>query len=212
MRGILEKHDVEGVLLVDATNAFNSLNRKVTPHNIKYVCPSLENVLTNCYQSQIHLFRPSNGEFTSQEGTTQGDPLGMAMFTLAMVPLINKPAEVCKSVYQIWFADNATAASTASVQHLSPVANPPTQIDGLWGREWCILMATGLTHRGTQLNSPWARVRVRVRVRDALCLRYGWNIINVSSRCACGATFDVDHAMSCHKGGRLPYATMRYET
>ena len=43
--------------------------------------------------------------------------------------------------------------------------------------------------------------------RDALCLRYGWNITNVSSRCACGATFDVDHAMSCHKGG-LP--TLRY--
>ena len=37
--------------------------------------------------------------------------------------------------------------------------------------------------------------------RDALCLRYGWNITNVSSRCACGAIFDVDHAMSCHKDG-----------
>ena len=37
--------------------------------------------------------------------------------------------------------------------------------------------------------------------RDALYLRYGWNITNVSSRSACGATFDVDHAMSCHKGG-----------
>ena len=43
--------------------------------------------------------------------------------------------------------------------------------------------------------------------RDAQCLRYGWNITNVSSRCACGATFDVDHAMSCHKGG-LP--TLRH--
>ena len=26
--------------------------------------------------------------------------------------------------------------------------------------------------------------------RDALCLRYGWNISNVSSRCACGFTED----------------------
>ena len=55
MRDILEKHDVEGVLLVDTTNDFNSLNRKVALHNIKYVCPALENVLMNCYQSQIHL-------------------------------------------------------------------------------------------------------------------------------------------------------------
>ena len=43
--------------------------------------------------------------------------------------------------------------------------------------------------------------------RDALCLRYGWNITNVSSKCACGANFDIDHAMSCHKGG-LP--TLRH--
>ena len=43
----------------------------------------------------------------------QGNSLGMAMFALAMVPLINKLAEVCKSIYQIWFVDNATAASTA---------------------------------------------------------------------------------------------------
>jgi len=106
-RKIFEKHDVEGVLLVDTTNAFNSLNRKVPLHDIKYVCSALENVLTNCYQSQIRLFIPGNGEVTSQEGT------GMAMFALAMVPLINKLAEVCKSVYQIWFADDATAASTA---------------------------------------------------------------------------------------------------
>ena len=94
-REIFEKHDVEGVLLVDTTNAFNSLNRKVALHDIKYVCSALENVLTNCYQSQICLFIPGNGEVTSQEGT------GMAMFALAMVPLINKLAEVCKSVYQL---------------------------------------------------------------------------------------------------------------
>ena len=38
----------------------------------------------------------------------------MAMFALAMIPLIYKLVEVCKSIYQIWFADNATAASTAN--------------------------------------------------------------------------------------------------
>ena len=64
-RDILQKHDVEGALLVDTINAFNSLNRKGALHNIKYVCPNLENVLMNCYQSQIRLFIPGNGEVTS---------------------------------------------------------------------------------------------------------------------------------------------------
>ena len=90
-REILEKHDVEATLLLfDATNAFNSLKRKVVLHNIKYVCPALKNILTNCYQSQIHLFIPGDGEVTFHKATTQGDPLGMAMFALAMVHLINK--------------------------------------------------------------------------------------------------------------------------
>ena len=32
--------DSEGVLLVDATNAFNSLNRRVMLHNIQRLCPA----------------------------------------------------------------------------------------------------------------------------------------------------------------------------
>ena len=37
--------------------------------------------------------------------------------------------------------------------------------------------------------------------RDAISLRYGWTIQNVSSTCACGTPFSVNHAMSYHKGG-----------
>ena len=40
----------------------------------------------------------------------QGDPLGMAMFVLTIVPLILKLIEVCQAVYQVWFADDATVA------------------------------------------------------------------------------------------------------
>ena len=31
--------------------------------------------------------------------------------------------------------------------------------------------------------------------RDALCLRYGWQPTNLSSKCACGASFLVEHAL-----------------
>ena len=33
--------------------------------------------------------------------------------------------------------------------------------------------------------------------RDALCLRYGWNLRNTPTSCNCGASFSVDHAMIC---------------
>ena len=111
-REVFDESEVEGALLVDATDAFHALNRKVALQNIKYVCPALKTVLTNCYQSPIRLLVSGEGEILSKEGKTQGDPLGMAMFALAIVLLILKLMEVCQMVYQVWFADDATAAAS----------------------------------------------------------------------------------------------------
>ena len=36
---------------------------------------------------------------------------------------------------------------------------------------------------------------------DALALRYGWTPDRLPSKCACGASFSVEHALSCAKGG-----------
>ena len=36
---------------------------------------------------------------------------------------------------------------------------------------------------------------------DALALRYGWTPDRLPSNCACGASFSVEHALSCAKGG-----------
>ena len=43
----------------------------------------------------------------SQEGTTQGDPLAMAMYAIAVNPLIHQLKH--DTTKQIWFADDATA-------------------------------------------------------------------------------------------------------
>ena len=43
--------------------------------------------------------------------------------------------------------------------------------------------------------------------RDSICLRYGWNVPNTPSYCQCGAKNDVNHALSCKKGG---YVMMRH--
>ena len=41
--------------------------------------------------------------------------------------------------------------------------------------------------------------------RDALSLRYGWQLRNISHHCRCGKSFSTDHAMICPFGG-LPIA------
>ena len=59
----------------------------------------------------------SGREVASNEGTTQGDPLGMALYALAVIPLINKLQELHRITSQVWFADDATAASTCEQLH-----------------------------------------------------------------------------------------------
>ena len=43
--------------------------------------------------------------------------------------------------------------------------------------------------------------------RDAICLRYGWNIPNTPHFCGCGVRNSVDHTLICPKGG---YVAMRH--
>ena len=44
--------------------------------------------------------------------------------------------------------------------------------------------------------------------RDALCLRYNWNIPDIPKYCGCGLKNGVDHVLSCKKGG---YVSMRHD-
>ena len=90
MKHIFQSPESEAVLLVDATNAFNSLNRQVALHNISVTCPPLAQILINTYRAPIRLIIPGSGEIASTEGTTQGDPLAMAMYALAITPLIHQ--------------------------------------------------------------------------------------------------------------------------
>ena len=63
---------------VDASNAFNLLNRHAALRNTFNLCPSLASVVFNCYREKVPLF--TDGEFVlSSESTTQGDPLSMAL-------------------------------------------------------------------------------------------------------------------------------------
>ena len=105
VRESFAEDDTEAALFVDASNAFNSINRMSALHNIRHLCPSFATILINCYRAPTKLFIEEDIIY-SQEGTTQGDPLGMPMYALATLPLIKK---LPTSVKQTWYADDAAA-------------------------------------------------------------------------------------------------------
>ena len=112
MRSIFQDANTEGCLLVDASNAFNSLNRKAALHNVSVLCPPLSPILINTYRAPVRMIVVGSGEISSTEGTTQGDPLAMAMYALAIVPLIHKLRNNSPEVKQVWYADDATGAGS----------------------------------------------------------------------------------------------------
>jgi len=82
--------NTEGVLQVDASNAFNSINRNVLLHNIKIICPEMACYVTNTYCQPARLFIIGGKELSSKEGTTQGDPISMAVYALGLGPLLTQ--------------------------------------------------------------------------------------------------------------------------
>ena len=71
---IFEMNSTEAVLLIDASN-------------LHKLCPPLANILINTYRQDPELYIDGKIIF-SKEGTTQGDPLAMAMYAIGILPLI----------------------------------------------------------------------------------------------------------------------------
>ena len=86
---VFNDHNTEGMLLIDAENAFNSINRKVMLHNLKLMCPVIARYISNIYMCPAKLFIISGGELFSQGGTTQGDPTSVGVYALGMLPLFS---------------------------------------------------------------------------------------------------------------------------
>lgn len=79
MHRIFEADDTNAVLTIDASNVFNALNRAEALHNIRILCPIIAGYAINTYRHSAQLFITSGKEIRSAEGTTQGDPLPMAL-------------------------------------------------------------------------------------------------------------------------------------
>ena len=110
-----------GVLLVDASNAFNSLSCVLYCCGM---CVYFGLVVLGLFSIRTHqgwatlVLRKCNENLYSMGGVTQGDPLSMHMFlySVGTLPLIQSLKGV-GSYAQIWNADDASACGSLSDLH-----------------------------------------------------------------------------------------------
>ena len=107
MEEIFSDEDCQGVLLVDATNAFNSLNRETSLLNVRHICPEFATFLINTYRMPAKLFLPGGKHILSTEGTTQGDNCASGFYSISILPIIKELSFII--CLQIWYADDAAA-------------------------------------------------------------------------------------------------------
>ena len=85
---MFNKESTEAVLMVDASNALNAINREAFLHNTKILCPSISTYVNSCYSSPTDLYIQGGRSIKSEQGTTQGAPTAMAIYTLGITPLL----------------------------------------------------------------------------------------------------------------------------
>ena len=110
MKLIFEQDSTDGVILADASNAFNSLNRKAALHNIRTICPEFSTVLINTYRIPVCMFIQGGEEILSLEGTTQGDNLAMPFYALGISILLERLKLISPTTSQVSLADDITGA------------------------------------------------------------------------------------------------------
>ena len=109
MSEVFSTEGTDGVLLIDATNAFNSMNRAVAMHNIRITCPQISLYIINTYRYPTHLFIAGGAELSSTEGTTQGDPLAMPWYAINTAIIIETLNVLVPRTKQVWLADDSSA-------------------------------------------------------------------------------------------------------
>ena len=91
MAALFDDPATEGMLLVDASNAFNRMSRPAALYNCRVLWPRCSRFLFNTYNGHAALHLAGSPDpLWSQEGTTQGDPLAMLMYAGGILPLVRR--------------------------------------------------------------------------------------------------------------------------
>ncbi|KAL9959428.1 hypothetical protein ACROYT_G032751 [Oculina patagonica] len=314
MRNIYEADETDAVLLIDASNAFNALNRSAALHNIRVLCPTVAIYAINTYRQPARLFVLGGQELRSAEGHKHlGAVLGSRSFLEEYVGekvedwvhQVSKLAEFAISQPQASYAaftvglrhrwtyflrtlpditDLLAPLERAITEVLIPaitdhqvstdersllalpvrmgglgLANPSESSSLEYEASVTVTeplvqrivaqnhqppdaadMRSAISHAGAKKNeflkgreetvknslSPrslraaelasekgapsWLTVIPKKdqgydlnkrEFRDAVKMRYNWEISDLPKSCVCGDIFDIDHAMICKRGG-----------
>ena len=104
---VFEEEGTDGILLIDASNAFKQMNRSVASHSIQITCKEMVLYVINTYRGPSRLLIGGGGETLSQEGTTQGDSLAMPWYSVNTSIMIKNLRAHCPMVKQVWLADDS---------------------------------------------------------------------------------------------------------
>ena len=109
--GKAEPSNKEVLLLIDAVNGFSHLIRYSMLWMVCHRCSTLSRFAFNCYRHQICLvcYQPGMEALIllSKEGVMQGDPLAMALYGLALLPLADLLQKSHPTALQPWYVDDA---------------------------------------------------------------------------------------------------------
>ena len=101
------------VLLLDFSNAFNSIDRSHMFSEVRARIPSLSSWVESCYSSQpiLHFGKHT---ILSRCGVQQGDPLGPLCFALTLHPIVERlKRDVPNLLIDAWYLDDGTLCGTA---------------------------------------------------------------------------------------------------
>ena len=118
MHYVFNEDNTEGILPIDAENAFNLINRKVMLHNLKFMCPVFATYISNCYICPARLCIIGGGELLLKEGTAQGDPTSMGAYAIGILLLLQFLLDFISvnevNAKEVAFADDFTVAGKLS--------------------------------------------------------------------------------------------------